>query len=250
MGCHSRYSKRFACRCVLRGCGVAVCGYYYLGRMRYGYISACAASLSRQDALRLLSRHARAAATISACAGRGCYLGMRGPQATISTSISACAGRSCCPGMRGPQLLSRRARAAATIPASAGRSYYLGMRGPQLLSRHARAAAYYLGAGCPAAISAWAEPQLLSRQAAPHYLGMRVARVSASATMSRLDLARRWRRRRGNTFVCSRRRHSTARRGAARLAGCQERSRSPSRLLSDGCSKQGSVRWSTSRESP
>ena len=107
LGCHSRYSKRFACRCVLRGCGVAVCGYYYLGRMRYGYISACAASLSRQDALRLLSRHARAAATISARAAvqlsqhglrRGYYLGVGCAAATISAYL------------RGPQLLSRHKR--------------------------------------------------------------------------------------------------------------------------------------------
>ena len=213
--------------------------------------------LSRQDALRLYLglccvaiSAGCATATISACAGRSYYLGVRGPRLLPRHARAAGYYLDVYLGMRGPQLLSRHARAAATISACAGRSYYPGIRGPQLLPRHARAAAYYLGAGCPAAISAWAEPQLLSRQAAPHYLGMRVARVSASATMSRLDLARRWRRRRGNTFVCSRRRHSTARRGAARLAGCQERSRSPSRLLSDGCSKQGSVRWSTSRESP
>ena len=97
-----------------------------------------------------LSRHARAAATISACAaGRGYYLGMHGPRL-----ISAGLRHGYYLGMRGPRLLSRHApRAAATmsackgrglsrqgcatatISACAGRGYYLGA--PRLLSRHA-----------------------------------------------------------------------------------------------------------------
>ena len=64
---------------------------------------------------RLLSRHApRATATISACAGRGYYLGA-------------------------PRLLSRHARAAATISAGLRHGYYLDMRRPRLLSRRAAA---------------------------------------------------------------------------------------------------------------
>ena len=151
-------------------------------------ISACAAGrgyyLGAPRAAATLSRHAKAAAAISAGLRHGYYLGMRGAAATISAcaagrgyTISACKGRGCYLGRAAPRLLSRHGWAVATISACKGRG--LSRQGCATATISACAGrGYYLGA-----------PRLLSRHACA-----------------------------GNARVCSRR-LSTARRDAARPAG-------------------------------